>query len=444
MEVITIREYGALCVGEKNNEIKNGCRTLKQKTFDLLERFLLDGKQVNGFESSMLLRLSSKRGVGKIITARQYVGIIPLDDGTVIEILPKTFSGKEEDSDDGKAEARLLLAKMLTVLYNAPSKNLQTAKLEVKKMNILDVFIRMFVDEVTRLIKQGLKSSYETLEDNLTCFKGKIQFSQHIRHNFAHKERVYVAYDEFTVNRPENKILKSALLYLRFHAHSSNTKKDIKNLLSLFEEVEPSVNYEADFSKVALDRNTKAYSMALNMAEVFLKGKSFTSFSGSTASMALLFDMEKLFESYIPALLRRILAQKEATVRTQDKRHYLFDDPKRFLLKPDIVIEVKQKIFIMDTKWKRLNEDPNDKYGISENDMYQMYAYYQKYNGENKVHSVTLLYPKAKEFSEKLDFLKFADNTTSAKIFVHSIDLLKAEEDLDKLLDREEYEKIFD
>ena len=105
---------------------------------------------------------------------------------------------------------------------------MQTADLDVCKMNVLEVFIRMFVDEVLSLTKQGLKSSYETLEDNLSCFKGKIQFSKHIRHNFAHKERVYVSYDEFTVNRPENKLLKSTLAYLYPHAHSQKNKKDIK------------------------------------------------------------------------------------------------------------------------------------------------------------------------------------------------------------------------
>jgi 5-methylcytosine-specific restriction enzyme subunit McrC len=77
------------------------------------------------------------------------------------------------------------------------------------------------------------------------------------------------------VNRPENKILKSTLAYLHAHTRSSRNKKDIKNLLSIFSEVEPSVNYDADFSRIVLDRNTKAYSTALNWARVFLKKKSF-------------------------------------------------------------------------------------------------------------------------------------------------------------------------
>ena len=271
MKTVTIREYGAFCEGRQNNEKINGYVTLEKKTFSLLEEFVLESNRARKDETLEIMGLSARRGIGKIITVKNYVGVIALNDGTTIEILPKICS--EQDNADN---ARLLLVKMLNTLLNVSSKNLQTANLDVCKMNILEVFIRMFVDETTRLIKQGLKSSYETLEENLSCFKGKIQFSQHIRQNFAHKEKVYVAHDEFTVNRPENKLLKSTIDYLYSRSHSPKNKKDIKNLLGVFSEVELSSNYDADFSRIVLDRNTKAYSTALNWARIFLKKKSFT------------------------------------------------------------------------------------------------------------------------------------------------------------------------
>lgn len=397
METITIREYGAFCEGKENNKEKNGYHTLKKSTFELLERFLLETNHEGEDGALEVMGLSARRGIGKIITVKNHVGIIALNDGTTIEILPKIYSSEDKDNTE---KARQLLVKMLNTLYNISYKNLQVANLDVCKMNILEVFIRMFVDEVLNLTKQGLKSSYETLEENLSYFKGKIQFSKHIRHNFAHKEKVFAVYDEFTVNRPENKLLKSSLTYLYSHTHSSKTKKDIKNLLILFDEVDLSVNYDADFAKIVSDRNTKAYTAALNWAQVFLKEKSFTSFSGSTSSLALLFPMEKLFECYIATLLKKEFAPKGYTISTQDKGYYLFDTPKKFALRPDIVVKDKDNnIFIMDTKWKVLNENPYANYGISQSDMYQMYAYQQKYNLHNtqaNVKGVTLIYPAPK------------------------------------------------
>ena len=428
MNTITIREYGAFCEGKKNGDSINGYVTLEKKTFSLLEAFALENNRDGKDDALEIMGISARRGIGKIITVKNYVGVIALNDGTTIEILPKIHSN--EDSDN----ARQLVVNMLNTLYNVSSKNLQTAKLNVCKMNILEAFIRMFVDEVIRLIKQGLKSDYETLEDNLTCVKGKIQFSQHIRHNFAHNERVYVAYDEFTVNRPENKLLKSTLLYLHSHTRSSRNKKDIKNLLSIFSDVEPSSNYDADFSRIVLDRNTKAYSNALNWARIFLKKKSFTSFSGSTVSMALLFPMEKLFECYIPALMQKMLIGTNFTLLTQDKRYHLFDDPKCFLLKPDIVLIGTKQTFIMDTKWKKLNGDLKSNYGISQSDMYQMYAYYQKYNKNATVPYITLIYPRT---DETLIEQTYKDNITGAEIRICFVDLSddkKTEKSLNNIL----------
>ena len=200
MKTITIREYGAFCESKENEEALNGYVPLKKTTFALLERFALENNRGGEDSALEIMGLSARRGIGKIITVKNYVGIISLNDGTVIEILPKIYSDRDEADN---IAARRLLVRMLNTLYNVSYKSLQIADLEIRKMNVLEVFIRMFVEEVLSLTKQGLKSSYETLEDNMACFKGKIQFSKNIRHNFAHKERVYVAYDEFTVNRPD-------------------------------------------------------------------------------------------------------------------------------------------------------------------------------------------------------------------------------------------------
>lgn len=51
----------------------------------------------------------------------------------------------------------------------------------------------------------------------------------------------------------------------------------------------------------------------------------------------------------------------------------------------------------MDTKWKILNEnDGKNNYGISQADMYQLYAYAKKYNSKE----LYLIYPKCETFSK--------------------------------------------
>ena len=81
---------------------------------------------------------------------------------------------------------------MLRTLRDSPYRALQTTNVNIEKMNIFEVFIRMFVDEVFFIVKRGLKCGYETVEENATFFRGKLKFSQQIRINHTHKERSYI------------------------------------------------------------------------------------------------------------------------------------------------------------------------------------------------------------------------------------------------------------
>ena len=419
--VYQITEYGSFITGKK----VDGYITLPPHTFEQLESFILTNhsKEVDALE---LMGLSARKGIGKVITARNYVGIITMNDGTTIEILPKVSSSSEDDS---AARVKRLLIEMLKTLRDSPYKNLQSTSVNVEKMNIFDVFIRMFIDEVFFIVKRGLKCSYETIEENTTFFKGKMLFSQQIKFNHTHKERSYVAYDAFNVNRPENRLLKDTLQYLYPRSTSSKNRNDIKILLNSFAEVDASADYKSDFAKYIPDRNMKDYSTALLWSRVFLMGKSFTSFAGSEVAMALLFPMETLFESYIAALLKKKLGYADFAVSVQDKTYHLFDEPgKKFLMRPDIVVKRKADgaVFILDTKWKIL-ADSKTNYGISQADMYQMYAYQKKYGANH----VTLVYPKTDKVTYETGMEYRSDDGVTVRIrFVDLFDVQKSTQQL--------------
>lgn len=420
--VYQITEYGSFITGKK----LDGYVTLPPHTFEQLENFILTNhsKDTDALE---LMSLSARKGIGKVITAKNYVGIITMNDGTTIEILPKIYSAVEDD--DSGTRAKRLLVEMLKTLRDSPYKNLQMASLNIEKMNVFEIFIRMFLDEVFLIVKRGLKRSYETVEENTSFFKGKLKFSQHLKHNHAHRERSFVEYDVFSVNRPENRLLKSTLLYLYKHSASSRNRTDIKSLLNSFAEVEASADFKSDFAKYVPDRNMKDYSTALMWSRVFLMGKSFTSFSGSEVALALLFPMETLFESYVAALMKKHLTPLGYSVSVQDKGYHLFDDPKRFAIRPDIVLRRKADgvVFVMDTKWKLLaNNKPN--YGISQADMYQMSAYQKKYTAKE----VFLIYPESHYLACSSLPVYTSDDGLRVKIFL--VDLFEVSKSLDALV----------
>ena len=415
-----ITEYGSFVSGKE----VPGCITLPEKTFTQLEAFLLANRN-RDTDALELMGISARKGVGKIITAKNYIGLIAMNDGTTIEILPKVHSKVE-------GSVKSLVVDMLKALKTSPYKALQSCHVDVDKMALFEIFIRMFIDEAFRLVKHGLKSNYETIQANEGVVKGKLVFNEQIKRNYAHRERAYVEYDEFNHNRVENKLIKSTLLYLYRKTTSSKNKTDLKTLLSAFSEVDQSSDFKSDFGKCVPDRNMKDYEAVLVWCKILLSGQGFTSFEGTEIAYALLFPMETLFESYIASIMRKVFPEREFSVSAQDQKYHLFDSPgKRFLMRPDLVVTRKSDgvIFVMDTKWKLLSANkPN--YGISQPDMYQMYAYQKKYGAED----ITLLYPLTADVPANDEIVFRSKDGVTVRI--EFIDLFRTKDSLVQLLER--------
>ncbi len=392
-EVIQIKEFDSITCEECDSQKYGACR-LTKNYFDELVTFVKEYvSNDTNVAASDFMKIGYKRNVGDIVSFSSYVGLVQMCSGLQIEVLPKIdFYGEAED----KNMTKQVFLRMLRSMKDFPSKVFNDATLNVDKMNLYEIFINMYLQEVRQLVKHGLRSAYVQQEDNLQYYKGKLIVGQHIHANIGHKERFYVSFEEFNQNRSENRLIKASLEKLQKLTMSAENSKEIRQLLVSFEMVEPSKAYEKDFAKVVIDRNSKDYENLMRWSKVFLLDESFSTFSGSTVSRALLFPMEKVFESYVAKNMKNVLGPKGWTVKSQDKGYYLFTEPRnQFALTPDIVLRRDNRIIIMDTKWKKLIDDSGKNYGISQADMYQMYAYSRKYQNPETMEypEVWLLYP---------------------------------------------------
>jgi 5-methylcytosine-specific restriction enzyme subunit McrC len=358
---IILNEYSYIFIGSKD-EGKH--KSVDKQTFDELESFVLKNS-----DSVQFLKIGQNK-YHKFIQAQNYVGVIQTKNGTTIEILPKIQNVSDEES-------KKILIKMLKTLKKSPFKNFNMANLKSSKMPLLEIFISMFLEELSKLIQKGIKSDYITKEENLKFLKGKLLIGQQIKHNTIHRERFYVEYQEFLSDRVENRLIKTTLEYLYKKSKSNKNQQRIREFLFVFDEIEISHNIKTDFSKVKLNRQMKDYEQVLLWCNTFLFENSFSPYKGTDIAFALLFDMNLLFESYVYDYLKINGNFKEITA--QDKTHhlaYLDGKTAKFQLKPDIVINSGE--IIADTKWKLLSEDKTHQ-GISQGDMYQLYAYGTKY-----------------------------------------------------------------
>ena len=348
---------------------------IKKETFDSLEKFVLENEK-----TAQYLKITTKNGFGKVLQAQNYVGVIQTKDGTTIEILPKIKNATTEKSKD-------ILIKMLKTLKNSPFKNLSVANLKSSKIPLFEIFISMFLEELTVLVRNGIKSDYISKEENLKFLKGKLKISEQIKYNTIHKERFFVQYEEFTCNRVENRIIKTTLQFLYNKSKLNKNQQRIREFLFVFDEIEISHNIKKDFSKIKLNRQMKDYEQVLLWCKTFLFENSFSPYKGNDIASALLFDMNLLFESFVYSYLKK--SSNFQDIKSQDRTHHLAYENGigRFRLKPDIVINGGK--IIADTKWKILSEDKAYN-GVLQDDMYQLYAYGTKYDNCEKIY---LIYP---------------------------------------------------
>ena len=269
------------------------------------------------------------------LQAQNYVGIIQTKSGDSLEILPKIHDNDNGSNKEAVENSKRILLRMLKTLKNHLFKNINIANLKSLNLPLLEIFISMFLDEVSKLIKIGIKSDYVELEDNLKFLKGKLKISEQIRKNIVHKERFYVCYQEFSIDRAENRLIKSTLEFLYRRSKSSKNQRLIREYLFIFDEISSSSDINADFSRLKLNRQTKHYGQALLWSKIFLQNKSFSPYRGSDMAFALLFDMNRLFESYVGNFIKKKLPD----IILQHRGKYLIEEPRRdFGLKPDIFL----------------------------------------------------------------------------------------------------------
>ena len=434
-KLLEVKEFDSI-TGNADYKNDKNYKYLEQPAFDGLIEFIHEyaGDEENA-DALDFMKISYKRNVGEVVNIKNYVGLIQMKNGVQVQVLPKVSFG--DGDDEGNTKTKKVFLKMLRSMKDFPSKVFNDASLKVDKMNLYEIFINMYLQEVRQLVKHGIKSSYVEQEDNLKYYKGKLLVGSHVRTNLAHKERFYVSYDEFHPNRAENRLVKATLIKLQKLTSSAENSKEIRQLLTAFEMVDSSTNYEKDFAQVKIDRNTKDYEMLMQWSKVFLLNKSFTTFSGNSTSRALLFPMESVYENYVALNMKKVFGPVGWDISAQDKGHYLFEEPRRqFALRPDIVIKKAGRTVILDTKWKSLVNNDRINYGISQGDMYQMYAYSKKY----ETPEIWLLYPVNDEMRNHAPISFYSGDNTYVKIFFVDVD--KIEESLLELKGMIECENV--
>ena len=413
---VVIHEFGILSNAKKPTVNLGEEAQLSEHSFENLWNFILENK--GGDDADDVMSVHVKGGRPYIKTGR-YVGTVQTKDGQVIEILPKIYKSGDRAEEDIVLCRRVFL-RMLSCFQQSQAKTFQESALSTKEnFPILEAYISRYLSEVERLLMDGLKKNYFQVEEHQKFLKGRLLINKQISKNCVDKTRFAVRYSKYIEDIPQNRIIVSTLYKLSKTSQSSVNVSRSYSLLSVFSDIPPSSNVESDLLlSLRSNRLFSNYENLLQWSSQFLLNKGFTTFSGNHVNQSLLFSAEKLFESFIAHLFKRYAS--DYAVSSQHSKYFLVDkygdtSHGKFRLRPDIVIESKDtgnfadyETIILDTKWKNIDSSAPDKnYLIDIKDMYQLYAYGQKYHlGDSYfldvIPKLVLIYPYTEKFQAEL------------------------------------------
>ncbi|CAH0999707.1 hypothetical protein LEM8419_01007 [Neolewinella maritima] len=307
-----------------------------------------------------------------------YVGVLRVGD-LQLEILPKL------DRHHAEPFWRDRLLDMLRVVHRLPLAAPTSTQLQTRPHNILDLYLERYAHEVSKLLRRGLARRYRTTEQNATALRGRLLFAEQLRHNLVHRERFYTATATYDQEFVHHQILLQGLklaVQLTDNPLVSNT---LRASIARFPELPALRITPAVFDRLPATRATRSYGPALSIARLLLLNYHPDLVGGREHLMALLFDMNALWERFLTVALQRYLPDYE--VAAQPRKAYWQSDRHTATLQPDIVLRRHKQIIVLDAKWKELSGGQP-----GAQDLRQLYAYALQFGAEK----AALLLPGAR------------------------------------------------
>lgn len=330
----------------------------------------------------------------KHLKSSHYVGVIKYK-SIQFEILPKLLS-------KGQDRERILknLLYMLSYTKQLDIKDHEIANLTSCQNPFIEALIRVFAERLFDALKRFVPKKYETFEENTVAFKGKLKVAENIRYNLANKSRFFCEFNLFTEDNLLNQVFLYVATRLQLISQDSHNKKILKFIINTYSNISFRYFNAYDLKHVQLNRSQQAFKQPFNLAKMFLEHSSVDMSKHQFDNIALIWDMNILFEEFIFEFLKRnredlgiydVKYQKwRRLLKSKDNQHYYANT----FVDMFIVKEKNQPGIVLDTKYKLKSGDHGD---FDNADIFQVVTYCKLHNSNEAI----LLYPST---DEKLEY----------------------------------------
>jgi 5-methylcytosine-specific restriction enzyme subunit McrC len=233
-----------------------------------------------------------------------------------------------------------------------------------------DLMAQLFAIRAREALKKGLFHGYRSEEESSPVVKGRILFGERARHSFRSPHLVDVAFDEFTPDVLENRLLRAATrALLQSGVRSPRLAQILRRIEFSLRPAADVVFNRASPPAVHYSRLNTHLEPAVELARTIIRGVGLNLGPGRLSADAFLVDMNKVFEDFVVIALREALHVSAETLRTQAP--LTLDEAGKVVVYPDLSWWQRGRCtMVADVKYKRIAAA-----GIQHPDIYQMLAY---------------------------------------------------------------------
>ena len=242
--------------------------------------------------------------------------------------------------------------------------------------DVLEAVALAFVHRTQRAVRRGLLRGYRREEDALNTVRGQIRFAEQIGRRYGLPLPIEVAYDEYTEDIEQNRLLKTAVHRLSLtRIRSAAVSREIRRLRPVFDMVQLGSYSPGAVPEIRYTRLDEHYRPAVELARLIIENSSLELFGGNVTGSSFLIDMNRVFEQFLYIALGEALGL--AGDQWKRGKNIDLDEGGRIAVEPDLSWWIPGSAgsgprtrFIGDAKYKKL-----DLPGFRHADIYQMLAY---------------------------------------------------------------------
>ena len=306
------------------------------------------------------------------------------------------------------------------------------------KGEIFYLIINDFLNGVEKVVSKGIRKGYKQFEDELKYIKGRINVMETTRNLLSGKLAIKTEYEEFSIDTPLNRLIKSALFEIKtLHSSESlhfTSSHFIEALISraskLYNHFEFIPDYLTSDLRVNIDRNTKYYEQALVGSKNILQSYGAEVTVGDITASARMMNTFMVIENGLRYFLNQNLPEKfmcnsKPTSKNSRDGKYSFN--------PDLVFgTIAENIATGDIKYKYWTSQQK----FSRGDLQQSVTFTNAYKVQKGIiigFSDSTFNPR--EYYDKIGDIEFfvatwdtgeSPNKASQKLLNHITDILKS------------------